>query len=641
MDIREATIEDLDFLDDLENRSFALSRRSSRRAIRNSLLSSHQIVLIACLNGARCGSMTLMLHQKHVRIYSLSVLSSYQGQGVGGALLRAAIEFSKQHNLVRITLEADINDERLVRWYESFGFEADRVIVNYYGLQEDGLKMVLKMDQDHQNRNIVVTDFDTDFFDGIENVTLIRANRYIEDDTYKTMKNARVFNLCSSLNYQTVGYYVSLLALARNHCVYPNIISLRDIKNSLVLKSIGDEMYDQIQRELANEPNRTLVVDSVWGFCEKPAYQNLVKILNSLYEAPLIRYQLKKDNGWSLQRVSILKLSDFKHREQVRASARRYFSRMQFVSSALNRYDYDMAILVDHEEAFPPSCRIALDKFKQAAKAQGFYVEFITRQDYRRIPEFDALFIRATTNVSNYTYDFSRYAYAEGLVVMDDPWSILRCSNKLYLFEAMRASGIPTPRTWTINKKSDYMAAVDALEYPIVLKQPDSAFSLGVYKVDNREACLERLNELLKISEIIIAQEFMPTDYDWRIGILDRKPIYACKYYMAKNHWQIYNWRDADQDNQEGDAETLPIENVPRKVLVAAVKSANIIGDGIYGIDIKEIAGRAVVIEVNDNPSIDFGVEDAYLGDQLYATVMKSFYTRLENDRRTIRKISY
>ena len=270
-----------------------------------------------------------------------------------------------------------------------------------------------------------------------------------------------------------------------------------------------------------------------------------------------------------------------------------------------------------------------------------FNVEFITKRDYKRIPEFDALFIRTTTNVNNYTYDFSRYAYAEGLVVIDDPWSILRCSNKLYLFEALKQAGIRMPRTWTINKKSQYAEAVKAMDYPIILKQPDSAFSLGVYKADSPTECMDRLAELLKCSEIIIAQEYLPTAFDWRIGVLDKKPVFACKYYMAKDHWQIYNWEHEDIAESSGDSETLAVDKVPRKVTAAAIKAANIIGDGFYGVDLKVIDGEPVVIEVNDNPSVDFGIEDAYLNDQLYTIIMRSFYQRLENERRVIRKISY
>lgn len=39
------------------------------------------------------------------------------------------------------------------------------------------------------------------------------------------------------------------------------------------------------------------------------------------------------------------------------------------------------------------------------------------------------------------------------------------------------------------------------------------------------------------------------------------------------------------------------------------------------------------MIEVNDNPSIDWGVEDLYLGNELYL-IMAEFLRRMENRRK-------
>jgi glutathione synthase/RimK-type ligase-like ATP-grasp enzyme len=41
----------------------------------------------------------------------------------------------------------------------------------------------------------------------------------------------------------------------------------------------------------------------------------------------------------------------------------------------------------------------------------------------------------------------------------------------------------------------------------------------------------------------------------------------------------------------------------------------------------------AFVIEVNDNPNIDAGVEDATLGDGLYRLILEEFIRRIETLR--------
>lgn len=140
---------------------------------------------------------------------------------------------------------------------------------------------------------------------------------------------------------------------------------------------------------------------------------------------------------------------------------------------------------------------------------------------------------------------------------------------------------------------------------------------------------MEKGKRLLNDSELIIGQQFLPTDFDWRIGVLDKKPLYACRYYMAKDHWQIIQ-RTQDGKKKEGNFDTVPLDQVPEKVLQTALKGANLIGDSLYGVDLKQVGNRVVVIEVNDNPNIDAGIEDQFLKDDLYRIIMQSFLTRIE-----------
>ena len=65
-----------------------------------------------------------------------------------------------------------------------------------------------------------------------------------------------------------------------------------------------------------------------------------------------------------------------------------------------------------------------------------------------------------------------------------------------------------------------------------------------------------------------------------------------------------------------------------------AVRAARLIGDGLYGVDLKVLDGKAVVIEINDNPNIDGGIEDAILGDFLYERILRDFADRVEANRR-------
>ncbi|WP_410966357.1 RimK family alpha-L-glutamate ligase, partial [Salmonella sp. SAL4449] len=87
---------------------------------------------------------------------------------------------------------------------------------------------------------------------------------------------------------------------------------------------------------------------------------------------------------------------------------------------------------------------------------------------------------------------------------------------------------------------------------------------------------------LFERSVLLLAQEFFYTEYDWRIGVLDRQPLYACQYFMSRGHWQIYNHK-ADGQDVNGECRAVPLEQVPPAVLELALEAAGLIGDGLYG----------------------------------------------------------
>ncbi|MCU0356190.1 MAG: hypothetical protein MUE95_01285 [Cyclobacteriaceae bacterium] len=47
----------------------------------------------------------------------------------------------------------------------------------------------------------------------------------------------------------------------------------------------------------------------------------------------------------------------------------------------------------------------------------------------------------------------------------------------------------------------------------------------------------------------------------------------------------------------------------------------------------KEVDGKFYIIEINDNPNIDAGVEDVILKDKLYTTIIDVFLNRIKADR--------
>ncbi len=372
---------------------------------------------------------------------------------------------------------------------------------------------------------------------------------------------------------------------------------------------------------------------TVWlGDCEAAELRPLARSLFEAFRVPLLKVELRRGDHWRIGKLRTFGLNTLEkaHREPFFRALEQHLSRRWQQPRGKRSGRYDLAILHDPDDPMPPSNRRALAAFLRAARSESLDAELITPKDFGRIAEFDALFIRDTTNVNHHTYRFARKASAEGLVVIDDPDSILRCTNKVYLAELLGRHRIPTPRSIIVAQdKAELNRAEQELGYPLILKRPDGAFSKGVFKVADRAALEKRAAELFADSELLLAQAYAYTPFDWRIGVLNDQALYACRYHMSSGHWQIID-HSAKGKPREGDADTLAVEQVPAKVIKTALRAARQIGDGLYGVDLKETEQGVLVIEVNDNPSLDAGVEDQVLGEALYRSIMAEFVRRLE-----------
>jgi glutathione synthase/RimK-type ligase-like ATP-grasp enzyme len=162
-----------------------------------------------------------------------------------------------------------------------------------------------------------------------------------------------------------------------------------------------------------------------------------------------------------------------------------------------------------------------------------------------------------------------------------------------------------------------------ALTYPVVLKVPHGAFSLSVKKAENWHDFERIAQAMLRQSDIILVQEFLYTAFDWRIGVLAGEVIFAAKYFMCGDHWQII--QHGEEGAVEGSTSAVPIRDVPAEVIEPAIRAARLIGNGLYGVDLKQTKTGVVVIEINDNPNIDIGMEDAAAGEDLYRSLFGHF----------------
>ena len=311
---------------------------------------------------------------------------------------------------------------------------------------------------------------------------------------------AKIVNLSRSYNYQSKGYYASLLAEARGHRVIPTVETMLELREH--------KLYEQALPDL----QEALTAAALSAHATRHDLRSAVLLrprpgppLRGVRPAAVRLVSLPGDGGDDHARQA---LAD---RPPARAPARQARPRGGgILPPALHQHterDWRNPRARSVANIRLPcftiprrSCRLlardapAFPEVRRAPFGRG-------RTDHRQLAElaeFDGLFIRATTSIDNYTYRFARRALQEGMPVIDDPVSMIRCTNKVYLHELMEAHGVPIPPTVMLAEDEDLAKAAKLLGWPMVVKIPDGSFSRGVHKVEIFEALEEADRRILR-----------------------------------------------------------------------------------------------------------------------------------------------
>lgn len=267
----------------------------------------------------------------------------------------------------------------------------------------------------------------------------------------------------------------------------------------------------------------------------------------------------------------------------------------------------------------------ALMRLSQVARKLGHRADFLFRPDMYKIPLYDAIYIRALTDPLNSAYVAARIAEMHGIRVIDDPESIRICCDKVNMYQHLLASGVSIPETRFVERdKINLQTAeqlLDELGSPAVLKAPNSSFSMYVEKASTPTELVAVAKRFARRADRIVAQEYMPSSFDWRVGLLGGEPLYICQYTIPKKRWKILSYTSEGR-TVYGPVKAVPVNAAPSGLIRTAREAARAVGDGLYGVDLKQFDDRFVVIEVNDNPTINAGDEDVMNGD-LYERLVR------------------
>lgn len=260
----------------------------------------------------------------------------------------------------------------------------------------------------------------------------------------------------------------------------------------------------------------------------------------------------------------------------------------------------------------------ALMRLIQVARKLGHSADFLFRPDMYKIPEYDAIYIRALTDPLNSAYVAARTAEMHGIRVIDDPDSIRICCDKVNMYRHLMNRNIAIPETIVIDEDDVSISlgkeVLDKLGSPAVLKAPNSSFSMYVEKASTPDEFVSVSKRFLRRADRVIAQKFIQSSFDWRVGVMGGKPLYVCQYVIPKKRWKILTYTPEGK-TVYGAVKGIPLQDAPPALLDLAIKAADAVGNGLYGVDLKQVDDHYVVIEVNDNPTINAGDEDQVNGD--------------------------
>ena len=400
-----------------------------------------------------------------------------------------------------------------------------------------------------------------------------------------------MFNLCRTYSYQTVGYYVSLLAAARGHRPLPSVSTIQDMRTAPILRIVSDDLLEEIEKDLAAARRPTTSRSrSTSGATSPAATTALSQALFNHFPAPFLRAEFERADGeWRLESIRPVGSSEIpeSHREFIQERAKRYFARPE--RPRKTDYRYDLAILVDPDgdraavgrgRAAPLQPRRREARHAPHAHHQGRLRPHcrvrraVHPRDHRRQPPHLSLLAPRA----------GRGHGGDRRSRVDHPLH----QQGLPGGAASRGTRSRTRGRWWSTARTSGASARSSAS-PACSRNPTARSRSASSKIVNERALAEPLEAVLRATRTSWWRRSScpPTSTGASASSTARRSTPAATTWR-RGHWQIVK-----HGNQGGAAsgrvETLPVEDAPPKAVQLAERCAELIGDGLYGVDIKEV----------------------------------------------------
>ena len=310
---------------------------------------------------------------------------------------------------------------------------------------------------------VILVDQPKDFPNADTPHKVITTSEYLARPRLFDMGRPKLLNLSRSYAYQSKGYYASLLAEARGHRVVPTVETMLELRESKLYEHALPELEDELNRCARRadfQPEGEFKLLVCFGLARDARFEFFGRLLFDWFRCPALEVTVEPGPWLSIDRIrprNINRLANGEGDVPPRVAAPPHQARMARPEGphgreirsrgAVRSEREDAAVVAGDDQAHGAHRREAVDR---------------RRADHQRqlaeLAEYDGLFIRETTSIDNHTYRFARRAWQEGMPVIDDPISMIRCTNKVFLMELLGQNQVATPPTVMLADASDLHA---------------------------------------------------------------------------------------------------------------------------------------------------------------------------------------
>lgn len=169
------------------------------------------------------------------------------------------------------------------------------------------------------------------------------------------------------------------------------------------------------------------------------------------------------------------------------------------------------------------------------------------------------------------------------------------CGDKIFTSNLLKQANIPQPRYAISTSKDTLMELMESFGYPVIIKPVTGSHATLIGRVSDEYAAEMVIEHKEKLGsfhhKIFYIQEYIPkpNNRDIRAFVVDGKVIAAI--YRTSSHWQTNTARGAVATN-------CPITPELEEI---CVRTANVIGEGVFGMDVFESDRGLLMNEVNYN----------------------------------------